>query len=155
MKQSIAVAAALLLLQGGALHGSELRFAADGRPAELRFGADGENRVDAAKPGNGFVAKVFTGAGTAEIRLDSVVLRDDTLIASGPRNSPRLTFALTQNDRYVAVSLKRVEGLPAASLAAVHFDVVTTGTDVRVIPLDFMTRVDRRDRTLQVQFNHL
>jgi hypothetical protein len=155
MKPSIAIAVVLLLLQGSPLPGSELRFAADGRPAELRFGADGKNRVDASKPGNGFVVKVFTGAGTTEIRLDSVVLRDDSLIASGPRSAPRLTFALTRNDRYVAVTLKRVEGLPATSLAAVHFDVVTTGTDVRMIPLDFMTRVERRDRTLQAQFNHL
>ncbi|MEY3204036.1 MAG: hypothetical protein RLZZ21_367, partial [Planctomycetota bacterium] len=77
------------------------------------------------------------------------------LIASGPRTSPRLTFALTRNDRYVAVTLKRVEGLPAACLASVHFDVTTTGTDVRILPLDFMTRVERRDRTLQAQFNHL
>ena len=96
MKPSIAIAVVLLLLEGSPLPGSELRFGADGRPAELRFGADAENRVDASKPGNGFVVKVFTGAGTTEIRLDSVVLRDDSLIASGPRSSPRLTFALTR-----------------------------------------------------------
>lgn len=96
MKPSIAIAVVLLLLEGSPLPGSELRFGADGRPAELRFGADAENRVDASKPGNGFVVKVFTGAGTTEIRLDSVMLRDDLLIASGPRSSPRLTFALTR-----------------------------------------------------------
>lgn len=155
MKRSIAVAVALLLLLGSPLLGSELHFAADGRPALLRFGADGNNRVDASNPGNGFVVKVFTGSGTAEIPLESVVIRGDALIAAGPRNLPRLTFALTRNDRSVAVTLKRVEGLPAASLAAVHFDVVTAAADVRVIPLDFMTRVERRDRRLRAEFNHL
>lgn len=155
MKRSNAVAAALLLIQGVGLHGSELRFAADGSPAELRFGAGEENRVAAARPGNGFVVKVFTGARTVETRLETVVLRDDTLIVSGPRNSPRLTFTLKRNDRYLAVTLERVEGLPAASLAAVHFEVITTGSAVRIIPLDFMTRVEKRDGTLQAQFSHL
>jgi dienelactone hydrolase len=155
MKRSIAITVVLLLLQGSPLPASVLRFAADGRPALLRFGADGNNRVDASNPGNGFVVKVFTGSGTAEIRLESVVIRGDSLIAAGPRNLPRLTFALTRNDRYVAVALKRVEGLPAASLAAVHFDVVAAAADVRVISLDFMTRVERRDRRLRAEFNHL
>ena len=155
MKRSLAATALLFLLSGGVLNGSELRFGADGRPAELRFGPAGENRVDAAKPGAGFTVKVFTGAGTAETRLESVVLRDSTLIVSGPRNLPRLTFALTRNDHYIALKLERVEGLPVASLAALHFDVATTVPNVRVIPLDFMTRVEQRDRTIQAQFNHL
>ena len=155
MKRAIAVAVAWLLFLAASLHGSELRFAGDGRPAELRFGADGQNRVDAARPGNGFVVRVFVGADTKQVRLESVVARDGTLIVSGPRSSPRLTFAIHRHDRSVALLLERVEGLPTASLAAVHFEIITTGSDVRILPLDFMTRVEKRDHTLQVQFNHL
>lgn len=148
-------AVALLLLPCAAASGSDFQFGADGRPAALHLGAAADNRVDVARRGNGFVVKVFAGADTKELRLEHVAIRGDTLVVTGPRGLPRLTFDLRRHEHSVVVLLKRIEGLPPASLAAVHFDVVTTRPDVRILPLDFMTRVVPHDRRPQAQFNHL
>jgi hypothetical protein len=155
MNHSLAIVVPLLLLHGGALWGSELRFGADGRPSELTLGTDGDNRVDTAAPGNGFVVKVFAGADAKDTRLENVSMRGDQLVVSGPRGLPRLTFEVRRHERSVAVLLRHVEGLPSASLAALHFDVATKRRDVRILSLDYMTRVDQRDRVLQAHFNHL
>lgn len=143
-----------LLLHGGPLWGSDLRFGADGRPSDLRLGADGDNRVDASLAG-GFVVKVFAGSDAKETRLENISIHGDRLVVTGPRGLPRLTFDLRRHERSVAILLRRVEGLPQASLAAVRFDLVTKAKDVRMLSLDFMTRVDQRDNRLQAQLNHL
>lgn len=146
---------ALLLLWNNACFASELSFGADGRPAVLRLGSAGDNRVNAALPGSGFLVKVFNGAQATETRLANLTINGDRLVVSGPRGLPRLTFDLRRHERSVALSLRRVEGLPAASLAAVHFEIVALAKDVRILPLDYMTRVEQRDSRIQVQFNHL
>jgi hypothetical protein len=154
MMHRLVMSVAVLLLGATAATGSDLRFAADGRPRELRLGADGDDCVDASLPG-GFVVKVFTGADTKEVRLESVSVNGDRLVVTGPRGLPRLTFDLRRHERSVVVRLQRVEGLPEASLAAVHFEVVTKLRNVRILSLDYMTQVAQRDRRLQAQFNHL
>lgn len=155
MTRSLATSAALLLLCGSAVHGSELRFGADGRTVELRLGADDGNRVNSAMPGSGFVTRVFTGADVVEMRLENVVVHGDRLVVTGSRGLPRLTFDLRRHERSLALVLRRVEGLPQASLASVVFDVITTGKNVRILSLDHMTQVEQRDSRLQAQFNHL
>ena len=154
MTRFLAIAAALVLVHGGGLSGSELQFAANGQPRDLRLGPEGDNRVNASRPG-GFVVKVFTGADTHETRLDRVSLRGDTLVVAGPRDLPRLTFDLRRHERSVALLLRRIEGLPAESLAAVHFEITSKKKDVRILPLDFMTNVEQRDSTLRAEFNFL
>jgi hypothetical protein len=154
MIRALVLVVTLLLLRGGPLCGSDLEFAADGRPSDLRLGADGENRVNASLPG-GFVVKVFAGSDTKETRLENVSIHGDRLVVTGPRGLPRLTFELRRHERSVAIHLRRIEGLPQASLAAVRFDIVTKANDVRILALDFMTRVEQRDNRFQAQFNHL
>ncbi len=154
MMQRLVTSVAVLLLGATAASGSDLRFAADGRPRDLRLGADGDDRVDASLRG-GFVVKVFTGADTKETWLENVSVHGDKLVVTGPRGLPRLTFDLRRHERSVTLLLRRVEGLPRTSLAAVHFGIVTRQPDVRILSLDFMTRVVQHDRRLQAQFNHL
>ena len=154
MRRSFAIFVALLLYVAAA-SGSDLQFGGDGRPASLQLGENGDNRVDAAQRGNGFVVRAFTGADVKETRLERVSLRGDTLVVAGPRDLPRLTFDLRRHDRSVALVLRRIEGLPAESLAAVHFEILSKKKDVRILPLDCMTRVDQRDSRLQAEFNFL
>jgi hypothetical protein len=154
MNRAVLCVTALLAVAGGPLRGSDLQFAANGRASVLQLGADTDNRIEASLPG-GFVVSVFAGADTKELRLDRTTLRGDRLIVSGPDGLPRLTFELRRHERSVAVHLRRVEGLPQASLAAVRFDLGTRKTDVGILPLDFMTRVSRRGRRLTAHFNHL
>jgi hypothetical protein len=154
MMQCLLISVAALLLGATVASGSDLRFAPDGSPRDLRLGADGDDRVDASLRG-GFTVKVFSGADTKETRLEHASVHGDQLVVTGPRGLPRLTFDLRRHQRSVVVRLQRVEGLPAASLAAVHFGIVTREPDVRILSLDFMTRVVQHDRRLQAQFNHL
>ncbi len=154
MIRSLSFVVALLVAGGGLLSASDLQFAADGRASVLRLGADSANRIEAALPG-GFVVTVFTGADTKEVRLDRATVRGDRLVVTGSDGLPRLTFELRRHKRSVAVHLRRVEGLPQASLAAMRFDLVTRQPDVGILPLDFMTRVSQRGRRLTAEFRHL
>lgn len=147
--------AALLRLACGNAFASDIQFGVDGKPSVLRLGASAENRVNAPKPGEGFVIRTFTGTRTEDMRLESVTLKDRQLIAAGQRGYPRLTFELTRQERYVALKLRRVEGLPASSLAALHFEILTASKDVNILSLDYMTQVEQRDTTLTAHFNYL
>ena len=145
----------LLLLHATAACGSDVQFGSDGRPATLSLGDTGDQRIDPVNPGSGFVVRVFSGAEVRETRLERVSLRGDTLVVAGSRDLPRLTFDLRRHDRSLALVLRRIEGLPAESLAAVHFEITSKKKDVKILSLDFMTRVDQRDTRLRAEFNHL
>jgi hypothetical protein len=134
---------------------SGIRFGVDGRASELQLGTNAQNRVDAQNPGRGFIIRTFTGAATEDTPLKSVSVSGEQLVAAGERGLPRLTFDLARGERYVALKLKRVEGLPAASLAALHIEVVAKDKGVRILPLDYMTRSEQRGSALSAQFCHL
>lgn len=145
----------LLILTCGSVCASEIRFGMDGKPDELRLGASADNRVNASKPGEGFFIRTFTGTRTEDTRLENVAFKDNHLIVASQRGFPRLSFEVTRQERYVALKLKRIEGLPAASLAALHFELTTASKDVRILSLDYMTQVEQRDHTLAARFNYL
>ena len=133
----------------------EIRFAADGAVASFRQMAGGPNLINAAQPGRGFVIRTFTGATIDESRLEKVELRGDTVMASHDGQPPRLTFQVTRRGRYLALKLARVEGLPTVSLASLQFELNCTGTEVKVLSLDYMTRVQQQGGAIRVQFNYL
>ena len=122
----------------------DIRFAADGAVAGFYKTAGGPNLVDTAQPGRGFVVRTFTGAAIDAARLDRVEFHGDSLLATRDGQPPRLTFQVTRGGRYLALKLKRVEGLPAASLASLQFELNCAGTDVKVLSLDYMTRVQQQ-----------
>ena len=133
----------------------EIRFAADGTVASFRKTDGGPNLVDTAQPGRGFVVRTFTGAAIDEARLDRVEFNGNSLLATRDGQPPRLTFHVTRQGRYLALKLNRVEGLPAASLASLEFELNCVGTDVKALSLDYMTRVDQQGGATRVQFNYL
>lgn len=145
----------LLILTCGSAFASGIRFGMDGKPGELRLGASADNRVNATNPGEGFLIRTFTGTRTEDTRLENVTLQENHLIVTSQRGFPRLSFEVTRQDRYVALKLKRIEGLPASSLATLHFELTTTSKNVRILSLDYMTRVEQRDNTLAARFNYL
>ncbi|MCY2995614.1 MAG: hypothetical protein NTY19_48360 [Planctomycetota bacterium] len=132
-----------------------MHFAADGSVAGFHKSAGAANLVQTGQPGRGFVVRTFTGAAIDEVRLEKVELRGDALLVSRDGQPPRLTFQVTRQGRYLALKLKRVEGLPTVSLAALHFELNCTGTDVKVLSLDYMTRVQQQGGAIRVQFNYL
>ena len=133
----------------------DIRFAADGAVAGFYKTAGGPNLVDTAQPGRGFVVHTFTGAAIDAARLDRVEFHGDSLLATRDGQPPRLTFQVTRGGRYLALKLKRVEGLPAASLASLEFELNCAGTDVKGLSLDYMTRVQQQGGAIRVQFNYL
>lgn len=134
---------------------SDLRFAPDGRPLELRFGASVQNRIDAANPGSGFVIRTFNGNATADTRLERVAVDGQRVRVTGSDGWPRLTFDLVRAERYVALKLSRVEGLPRQSLSALRVEINATDAAVRVLALDHMTAVEQRGSRVAVRFDHL
>ncbi len=151
----IAMLLAMGVGEGMFLQASEIRFAADGKLSELLLGTNPQNRVNVQNPGVGFLIRTFTGTATEDTRLEKVVWKGDLLVATGKRGIPRLTFAVTRHERYVALRLKRVEGLPTASLATLHVEVNTQASNVKILSLDYMTRVETRGNTLTARFNYL
>ncbi|MEI6647442.1 MAG: hypothetical protein WCP12_15505 [bacterium] len=140
---------------GVLLQASEIRFDADGKMSALLLGTNTQNRVNVQNPGQGFFIRTFTGTATEDTRLEKVVCTGDLLIVTGERGLPRLTFTVTRHERSVALKLKRVEGLPKASLAALHVEVNTQASNVKIFSLDYMTQAENRGNALVARFNYL
>ena len=132
----------------------EIRFAADGTVASFRKTDGGPNLVDTAQPGRGFVVRTFTGAAIDEcgrIGWNSTATR---CWSRAMVNRHGLRFTLPAR-AVTWLKLNRVEGLPAASLASLEFELNCVGTDVKALSLDYMTRVDQQGGAARVQFNYL
>jgi len=115
----------------------ELNFAADGKPSLLTLLEDRANLVVAEQPGKGFYLTLFDGNSVREVPLDRVTMRDDALIASTEAGLPRFTFDLTRGNGYLALKLKRVEGVPNTGALSLHFEI-NCRLGIRVLPLDYM-----------------
>jgi hypothetical protein len=155
---AVALVAHTALAQDKAMASSaapQIRFAADGAVASFCKTAGSPNLVDTAQPGRAFVVRTFTGAAIDEARLDRVELHGDSLLVTRAGQPPRLTFQVTRQGRYLALKLKRVEGLPTASLASLQFELNCAGSDVKVLSLDYMTRVEQQGGAIRVQFDYL
>ncbi|MEI6647703.1 MAG: hypothetical protein WCP12_16825 [bacterium] len=142
--------------------GLEICFAADGLVSRFDKG-DGINLIDTAHPGKGFFIRSFTGSAIEDTSLGKVEIKDNVLMVAGVKPVqhfdvkplPRFTFDVTRKGRYIAFKLNRVEGLPAVSQASLHFEMTCTTRNFKAIPLDYMTRLDQRDTTINVDFNYL
>lgn len=153
--KSVTYAGLLLIFVLSNVGASELRFGSDEKFLKLLLGTNPVNRVNVQKPGHGFLIRTFTGTATEDTRLENVVCKGNLLVVTGERGLPRLTFAVTCHERYVAFKLKRVEGLPKASLAALHIEIITQARNVKILSLDYMTRVENRGNALVARFNYL
>jgi hypothetical protein len=165
-KDRLVFALLLCLAAGTALFAQDKRpeicFAADGLVSRFDKG-DRINLIDTARPGKGFYIRSFTGSAVEDTSLSKVEIKDNVLIVSGVKPVahfdvkplPRFTFDVTRKGRYIAFKLNRVEGLPAVSQASLHFEMTCTTRDFKAMPLDYMTRLDQRDTTLNVDFNYL
>jgi hypothetical protein len=135
---------------------SELSFGVDGKPLALVLSASNRvNRIHSAAPGRGFFVRTFTGSEVEDTLLSNVTLDGGQLRVAADSGFPRLTFDLRRRERYVALTLKRVEGLPARSLAALHFEAQLSASDSKILALDYMTKAETRDNTLVAQFPFL
>ena len=133
----------------------QIQFAPDGIPARF-YATDGVNLLSVDRPGRGFFLRTFNGNETLDLRLDKVVQEGDTLVVSQTRTPlPRLTFQITRRDRYLALKLKRVEGLPQASLTSLHLEMEFNTPKVHALLLDYMTGMDHRDNTFRIDWNYL
>ena len=115
----------------------ELTFASDGRPSTLLIRGEAGNLVFTDNPGRGFYLNVFDGVSVHQVPLKSVVARDGTLIVTAETGLPRFTFDLACKDGYLALKLKRAEGISNQETVTLHFEMVCQRS-VRVLPLDYM-----------------
>lgn len=125
-----------------------LEFAADARPKSFRVG--GKELLDLANPGSGLTLQGYDSAQASEVRFPfrSMTLNGNQLVASLNETS-RITFEVKAADRYVALRLKRVEGIPQSNLLWLRFHL-NVGESVKCLPLDFMTQV--HDGAKEVRF---
>ena len=158
MNKIASVAVALSFLIRGVVMAAdsspEIRFAADGTVAGFDRG-NGPNLVDGARPGKGIVLRMFTGNAIEEMRLENVQRLGERLLVGSEKGWPRFTFDITRQGHYLALKLKRVEGLPVVSLASLQFEMRCIGKEVHVLELDYMTKAEQRGTTITVDFNYL
>ena len=115
----------------------EIAFGPDGKPTSFIAQEDRVNLVNRERPGKGFHLIVFDGSTGKEILLDQVELQGSTLTVSREGGLPRFTFEQTRGNRYLAIKLRRVEGLPPTGGISLHFEMDCL-RGVKVLPLDYM-----------------
>ncbi len=117
--------------------GPEVTFSADGKPASFIVREAEGNLVRTDNPGSGFYLSVFEGDDEREVPLSKVVARDGALIVSPEEGLPRFTFEITRGASYIALKLKRAEGIPDSGGISLHFRM-NCRKEIRVLPLDYM-----------------
>ena len=91
---------------------------------------------------------------TQQTRLDKIEQTSDTLVASKAGDLPRFTFAVTRGDHYLALTLKRVEGIPAKSLTSLHFEMLCTAS-LLPLKIDPMVSVEIRGGSVCAEWGYL
>ncbi len=129
-----------------------LSFAADGRPATCRRNADGVELLRTRNVGLGFCLKA---PDTAPVRLAKLSLRPDGgLSARSEDGAKEILFRVTRGQRHLALRIEQVEGVPPERLESLHFEM-NADPDLRVLDLDYMTRVDNRPDGVRVEWREL
>ncbi len=126
-----------------------LSFAADGRPASCRRKSDGVDLLQARNAGQGFYLKA---PNAAPVRLTKLSLRpDDRLSARSEDGAKEVVFRVNRGQRHLALRIETVAGVPPEGLEALHFEL-NASPALRVLDLDYMTRVDNRPDGVRVEW---
>jgi hypothetical protein len=118
-----------------------LSFAADGRPASCQRKAGGGELLQARNTGQGFYLKA---PDATPVRLTKLsLLADSRLSARSEDGAEEVVFRVTRGQRHLALRIESATGMPPERLEALHFEM-NAQPDLRVLDLDYMTRVDNR-----------
>ena len=122
---------------------------AEGRPASCRRKADGVELLQMRNVGLGFYLKA---PDSALVRLTKLSLRlDGRLSARSEDGAKEILFRVTRRQRHLALRIEGVEGVPPERLEALHFEM-NADPALRVLDLDYMTRVDNRPDGVRVDW---
>ena len=141
---------------------TSIAFGADGSVASFVGEAGSENLIDRANPGRGFFLQTDGRLGEQVIRLDRVEQSGKTLVVSRSGNSlPRFTFDVARGAHYLAIKLRRVEGLPT-NATTLHLEM-RCQSSVHPLSLDCMIATECRgaelsqldDKCIRADWNYL
>lgn len=118
---------------------SGVLFSLDGRISSLKLSGVDVLKTDGMR--NGFSLLHFNGISTEEIALTQVKRVDNDLHVGHPDAFPKLVFSVKEAGNYVALILKRAEGIPADGKTSLRL-LCQLNTAVEVVKLDYM--VDNR-----------
>lgn len=127
-----------------------LKFSSEGRVVSFVNRDDGSELLNASNPGLGFYLR---NRDAAPIRFTKIVVEESRLIASTEAGYPRVTFRISDADRYLALHIERVEAIPPSADYSLHFEVNLL-SPLRVIELDYMTEANAGGG-LRVDWRHL
>lgn len=129
-----------------------LAFAAGGRPASCQRKSDDVELLQARNAGQGFYLKA---PDAAPVRLTKLtLLQDDRLSARSEDGAKEVVFRVTRGQRHLALRIEQVKGVPPERLEALHFEM-NANPALRVLDLDYMTRVDNRPDGVRVEWREL
>jgi hypothetical protein len=129
-----------------------LRFADGPRAASLRTAPGGEELLNTANPGAGFY---LTRPGGARTLLSQVALDGEgRLTARSADGAQAVVWQVRATERYVALRLVSLEGIPAQRGMALHFEI-NGSPRLRVTELDYMTRVEQHPAGPRVHCDEL
>ncbi len=131
-------------------HRFVLQFAADGRVASLVNRDDGSELLNASNPGLGLYLR---NRDAAPIRFTKIAVEANRLVASMEAGYPRVTFRISDADRYLALHIERVEAIPASADYSLHFEM-NLSSPLKVIELDYMTEANAGG-SVRVDWRHL
>ena len=162
LKHTLALFAVLMLAPPAPLRAAEgIELAADsftlalnggGRPANCRLRADGTELLHLNNVGLGFYIK----APDAEpVRFTKLSLQPDgRLTARSEQGTEEIVFRVTRGQRHVALRIESVTGMPPERLETLHFEM-NASTNLRVLDLDYMTRVENRSDGVRVHWRDI
>ena len=139
---------------------SGIAFAPDGTVSSFIAEEGGQNLVIKENPGRGFYlvtldsGRVQAQGFTVETRLDKVEQTNNTLVVSKGGNLPRFTFDISRGQHYLALKLKRVEGIPAKSLASLHFEMLCN-VGLLSLKINPMVGMEIRGGEVRADWNYL
>jgi hypothetical protein len=160
MKHTLTLVAALLLAPLAAWGGTaelkterfRLSYGDDGRPASLRTLPTGEELLDLRARGAGFYLE---GADHKITPLSHMSIgADGRLTLRSGDGKQTVVFGVRAADRYLALRIEKLDGIPAERGMSLHFELKSTSR-VRVTELDYMTRVQNESNGVRVHWDDI
>jgi hypothetical protein len=129
-----------------------LRFDRDGRPVSWIRKSGGADLPSIVRGGEGFYLK---GPEAEPVRLSRLSLElGGRLVVRSVDGAKVVVFRVTRGRRHLAFRIERVEGITPEGLEGLHFQM-DAGRSLRVLDLDYMTRVDNGDQAVRVEWTEL